>query len=61
MDFLLRMWQHNEVHTRYLTSVFIGHGTAVHLKEELTKVLQSVGQNKLIQISMDGPNVNVHV
>ena len=32
MDFLLRTWQHNEVHTRYLTSVFIGHGTAVHLK-----------------------------
>lgn len=58
MDFLIRTWQNNEVHTRYLTSVFIGHGTALHLQEELTKVLQSVGLNKLLQISMDGPNVN---
>ena len=31
MDFLIRTWQHGEVCTRYLTSVFIGHGSAVHL------------------------------
>ena len=58
MDFLIRTWQHNEVHTRYLTSVFIGHGTAFHLKEELNKVLSTVGLSKLLQISMDGPSVN---
>ncbi|XP_030847404.1 uncharacterized protein LOC115926629 [Strongylocentrotus purpuratus] len=58
MDFLIRTWQHNEVCTRYLTSVFIGHGSAVHLKEELNKVLHTVGLEKLLQISMDGPNVN---
>ncbi|XP_022245958.1 uncharacterized protein LOC111086627 [Limulus polyphemus] len=58
MDFLIRMWQHNEVRTRYLTSVFLGHSTDVHLKEELDKVLHRVGLEKLLQISMDGPNVN---
>ena len=58
-DFHIRTWQNtNEVHTRYLTSLFMGHGTAVHLKDALTEVLSTVGINKLIQISMDGPNVN---
>ncbi|XP_071482987.1 uncharacterized protein, partial [Diadema antillarum] len=58
MDFLIRTWQHGQVCTRYLTSVFIGHGSAVHLKEEISKVLHTVGLDKLLQISMDGPNVN---
>lgn len=58
MDFLIRLWQNNEVNTRYLSSVFIGHGTALHLKHELMEVLQTVGLKKLAQISMDGPNVN---
>lgn len=62
MDFHLRYWVGNQVttDTRYIGSQFMGHGTAedmiIHFNEGI-KDLNTV-RNKLIHISMDGPNVN---
>ncbi|GBN02756.1 Kinesin-like protein unc-104 [Araneus ventricosus] len=62
MDLSIRFWNKdvNKVQTRYLTSMFLGHSTARDLlqsfKEALTQF--SINSNKIIQISMDGPNVN---
>ncbi|GBO45640.1 hypothetical protein AVEN_139023-1 [Araneus ventricosus] len=62
MDLSIRFWNKdvNKVQTQYLTSMFLGHSTARDLlqsfKEALTQF--SINSNKIIQISMDGPNVN---
>ena len=57
MDFTVRYFKNDKVESRYLTSLFLGHTTAKDLKkfEEATEQLDL---KKLIQISMDGPNVN---
>ena len=57
MDFTVRYFKNNKVESRYLTSLFLGHTTAKDLKkfEEATEQLD---MKKLLQISMDGPNVN---
>lgn len=60
MDLIVRYWceKENEVKTRYLTSAFLEHATALDL---LTAFKENISENimsKLIQISMDGPNVN---
>ena len=42
-DILVRQWEGNKVQSRYFKSAFLGHGRA---------------WNRLIQLAMDGPNVN---
>ena len=54
MDLLVRY-----VKTRYLDSQFLGHGTSIDLKRNFDETMKDLNPNKLIQIGMDGPNVNL--
>lgn len=62
MDIVVRYWEptQNVVATRYLISSFLGHAAASDLLKNFTECLQSLSlsTSKLLQISMDGPNVN---
>ncbi|GBN08075.1 hypothetical protein AVEN_273829-1 [Araneus ventricosus] len=44
--------------SRYLTSVFLGHTCAEDLMTGFKTALTDLDLKKIIQISMDGPNVN---
>lgn len=59
LDILLRFWEHDRVESRYYTSDFLGHAAAIDLvKSFAANVENKIGFRHLIQISMDGPNVN---
>ena len=58
MDFYIRIWDNDEVKSRYLDSKFVGHCTADDMREEFNTVLEGLNPRNLIQISMDGPSVN---
>ncbi|KAG8177627.1 hypothetical protein JTE90_019654 [Oedothorax gibbosus] len=60
MDLVVRFWDpsKNEVATRCFTSVFLHRSTAAHLLEAFLAGLSSIDKKKLIQVSLDGPNVN---
>ena len=49
------------VKTKYLDSFFMGHAKAVDLIKHLLLITDQVGIHKMIQLSMDGPNVNQKV
>ena len=49
----------NMVKVRYLTSNFMGHSTHTDLYREFSSALKEFDGNKLLQISMDGPNVSL--
>ena len=61
MDILVRYFDdiENMVKVRYLTSNFMGHSTHADLYREFRNALKEFGCNKLPQISMDGPKVNL--
>jgi len=46
------------VTTRYLTSTFLGHSTSADLLCAFTPAAGNAFLKKLLQVSMDGPNVN---
>ena len=48
----------NRVCTRYLDSTFVCRSRSDDLLEHFLLGLQSLDKVKLIQVSMDGPNVN---
>lgn len=58
LDIHIRYWSENEVVTEYLTSEFLGHAYASTICEALEPVLTELGYRQLLQLSMDGPNVN---
>ena len=60
MDLVVNYWDDvlNRVCTRYLDSTFVGHSRSNDLLEHFLLGLQSLDKAKLIQVSMDGPNVN---
>ncbi|CAN8023246.1 unnamed protein product [Ixodes persulcatus] len=58
LDVHVRLWNNSEVTTRYVTSTFMGHSTADDLMKNLTEALASFRMSKIVQLSMDGPNVN---
>lgn len=60
MDIHVRFWKNksNTVTTRYLTSVFLGHSDAKSLVDSLKTSIPSSEMKKVLQLSMDGPNVN---
>ncbi len=67
MDIHIRFWdeQLNQVKTRYLTSEFMGHATAAIVMEHFVKSVfesdlfkKDLNIHDMIQLSMDGPNVN---
>lgn len=60
MDISIRFWddQCDKVTTRYWTSAFLGHLTANDLLQAFIDCIPNDLRCKIIQISMDGPNVN---
>lgn len=61
LDVLLRFWNpvDNIVESRYLGSEFMGHAKAVDIVRAVRVALRDLDIGKLLQISMDGPNVNL--
>lgn len=61
MDIVIRYWSESfkRIKTRYLDSVFLGHSTALDLIAKLHEGTEGLDLSKLLQLSMDGPNVNV--
>ena len=49
----------SKIKTRYLDSHFLGHSTHTDLLREYNKALKDLSDNKLVQISVDGLNVNL--
>ncbi len=47
-----------QVTCSYLTSEFLGHQRATDLLEKFESGLKELDRKRLLQISMDGPNVN---
>lgn len=60
MDMNVRFWDSNSnmVVTRYLTSEFLGRSRALDLLEAFKKGIDRLPLEKILQVSMDGPNVN---
>ncbi|KAH6947963.1 hypothetical protein HPB50_022279 [Hyalomma asiaticum] len=60
MDVLIRYWDaaDNSVKTRYLTSCFLGHTCAEDLASAFRKAVQEIKGSKILQVCMDGLNVN---
>ena len=52
------MKEKNEVSSRYLTSAFLKRSTAADLLTSFLAALNCLDLKNLIQVSMDGPNVN---
>ncbi|XP_063218622.1 uncharacterized protein LOC134528886 [Bacillus rossius redtenbacheri] len=61
MDISVRYWNEDDsiTCTRYLTSAFLGHSTAADLLSAFKNSLPVNTLHKIIQVSMDGPNVNL--
>ena len=61
MDICLRFWNEktNKVQDRYWNSEFLGHTTHQDLHDALQEGLKSFDMGKMVQLSMDGPNVNL--
>src|SRR5207245_1168219 len=47
------------VTTRYITSAFLGHTTAEDLLKGFNTACSGLNLESLLQVSMDGPNVNL--
>ena len=60
MDFIIRYWNGNtnKVAVRYLGSEFLGHATAVDLLTHFKQGISQLDPKRLLQVSMDVPNVN---
>lgn len=59
MDILIRIWDDNRVSSRYYKSDFLGHACAVDITTSFeTNVATNLNYKNLLQVSMDGPNVN---
>ena len=58
MDFLVRYFHKDKVTCRYITSGFLGQTRAEDLKMKFEEGIIELEKKKMLQISMDGPNVN---
>lgn len=60
MDIYIRYWDDNKksVCTRYFSSAFLGHAKASDLLEAFLDATRGLILKRLLQIAMDGPNVN---
>ena len=58
LDIHLRFWNDNIVQSRYFDSQFLGHATSLHLLDSCTDSVSHLGLKNVVQVSMDGPNVN---
>jgi len=58
MDMLVRYWDHDKITSRYFGSEFMGHGNAQLLLDHFRHCARDLNFSKLLQVSVDGPNVN---
>ena len=58
LDVHVRLWDAGRVSTRYCTSNFLGHACADVLQDKLSEAASRFGKRGILQLSMDGPNVN---
>ena len=58
MDFSVRYFKDDHVVTRYLSLAFLEHTTSEDLKLKFEEVCQDLNTKRMVQVSMDGPNVN---
>ncbi|XP_071963464.1 uncharacterized protein [Antedon mediterranea] len=58
MDIHVRFWANNHVETRFFDSTFMGHATAEKVVTDFKICADKLNLAKLLQIGMDGPNVN---
>ena len=62
IDVWIHFWDSSKefgcVTTRYIDSVFLRHAYAQDLLDGFLKCLSKLNMEKLLQVSMDGPNVN---
>ena len=58
MDFIVRFIKDGKVVMRYLGSAFLGYTTAADLKRNFDEATKDLDKRKMIQVSMDRPNVN---
>ena len=63
MDFLIRYWDDNssQIVTRYFNSYFLGHAKVEDLKESFKASLEGILEERICQVSMDGPHVNLRL
>ena len=61
IDLLVRFFHNstNTVNTRFYDSRFLSHATHQDLHKQFNDISNELDSNKLFQISMDGPNVNL--
>ena len=61
MDILLGYWDNHDqqVNVRYWNSKFLTHTTKKDLLMEFNKSVDIINLSKIIQVSMDGPSVNL--
>ena len=61
MDMHVRYWDnnHNYVATRYYHSEFMGKASAKDVFDSFSACLSGISESKLLQVSSDGPNVNL--
>ena len=58
LDIHIRFWEGSQVSSRFYTSEFLGHANADCLHEKLLDCCTAIGKPGLLQMSMDGPNMN---
>ena len=61
MDLIVRYWDEitQRVKVRYWETSYLGHSTHTDLLEHFNKSTELLDPSKMIQVSMDGPNVNL--
>ena len=59
MDINSRYFHQGKVLSQYLDSQFLGHATAIDLLQAFKKGTSKLNPYKLLQVSTDGPNVNL--
>ena len=58
LDILVRFWNNDTISSRYFDSYFLGHARSEDLYEPIRSCCDKIGVQKILQLSMDGPNVN---
>ena len=61
MDIFIRFWDEDnkKVDTRYFDSLFHNGATATDIQEAFMSGIKELDKNNFLQISSDGPNVNL--
>ncbi|XP_066934412.1 uncharacterized protein [Clytia hemisphaerica] len=61
MDLIVRYWDEKtqQVKVRYWDCSYLGHSTQADLLEHFSKTTESLDPSKMVQVSMDGLNVNL--